>query len=453
MKKQFQFSKAALLLLFSIFQIHVLSAQDGTGVVTVTADNGSCIAFTPASGSGPDNWEVVEGGTYTMTITGVTECSESEITVFVQNTTTGNWCFNATGADGTYTGSFTFPSPTCFTSPISYKCGADQPCDNDKTYAANGPSNTGAVHFRSALFDGDCNVTDEDKDCEVDDPCIDQCDAPKITSIDSVCGNIAVMCWTTVPCATAYLVRWNVLPDKTWIYELINAPDTCRQFTNHFGDVNEVQVAAICENGDTSEFSDVTTWDNYLVCPAPDGLVTSDVTESSATFSWNAQPDANKYQVLYKVGSNKTTVKLNGTSLTVNDLVPGTTYKWKVKSRCEYCDIHNWGPYTEYESFTTKTLREYTLEEKGFGTMYLFPNPATRDFSISFNAGFSTEESYIMEVQDLVGHTMLMEQGTLSNGIAEKGFSLDSKISDGIYFVILTVGGKQYRQQLVVNND
>src|SRR6185295_19024853 len=103
-------------------------ATDGTGVVTVTSLGGSCLGFTAAQSNGPDNWEVGEGGSYTMTITGVTECNGDAITVFVQSSNSGNWCFNAfSTGNGTYAGNFTVPNPACFTMPISYKCGGDQP--------------------------------------------------------------------------------------------------------------------------------------------------------------------------------------------------------------------------------------------------------------------------------------------------------------------------------------
>src|SRR5215831_7952811 len=45
----------------------------GTGVVTVAGTGGSCVFGTSPEGNGPYNWEVVEGGNYTMTISGVTE--------------------------------------------------------------------------------------------------------------------------------------------------------------------------------------------------------------------------------------------------------------------------------------------------------------------------------------------------------------------------------------------
>ena len=139
----------------------------GDGVVSsVTPVGGECVDFTPAVGNGPDNWEVQEGGTYQMTITGVTECTDSTITVFIQNGSTGNFCFNATGGGGTYTGTFTMPNPACNTSPISYKCGANAACTHANSFGASGPtSGCGGVHLRASTFDGSCNKTGHDTSC------------------------------------------------------------------------------------------------------------------------------------------------------------------------------------------------------------------------------------------------------------------------------------------------
>jgi hypothetical protein len=141
------------------------SPNTGTGIVTLTPVGGSCLGFTPSPGQGPDNWEVIQGGTYLMTISGVTECTEETLTVFMQSSHTGNFCFNVTGENGIYTGVFTVPNPACYTMPIKYKCGADQPCTNPGSYTADGPSNNGSVHLRAATFDAHCNVTGEDTDC------------------------------------------------------------------------------------------------------------------------------------------------------------------------------------------------------------------------------------------------------------------------------------------------
>src|SRR5262249_50874089 len=91
-----------------------------SGVVTVTGNGGSCVVGTPPNGKGPYNWEVVEGGSYNMPISNVTECGDADaITVFVQNSNTGNFCFNAhKTSTGVYTGTFTMPNPACNTYPI-----------------------------------------------------------------------------------------------------------------------------------------------------------------------------------------------------------------------------------------------------------------------------------------------------------------------------------------------
>ena len=155
----------AALLMALCFMASITNAQNpGTGVVTV-ASNGGCLAYTAAQSNGPDNWEVAEGGSYTMTITGVTECTGPDITVFIQSSSGGNWCFNASGEGGTYIGNFTMPSQACYTMPISYKCGANQSCDNSDAYDADGPSNNHKVHLRASFFDGSCNRTGTDEDC------------------------------------------------------------------------------------------------------------------------------------------------------------------------------------------------------------------------------------------------------------------------------------------------
>lgn len=144
----------------------------GTGVVvSVTPVGGSCSAFTPAQGNGPDNYEVQEGGTYTMTIAGVTECTGDTITVFVQSSSTGNFCFNAFGGSGTYVGTLVMPNPACNTMPVSYKCGADASCTHPGSFAASGPnSGCGGVHLRASNFNGSCVKTGTDTDCDAPTP-------------------------------------------------------------------------------------------------------------------------------------------------------------------------------------------------------------------------------------------------------------------------------------------
>jgi hypothetical protein len=145
----------------------VLAGPAGQGAGAVTDVSGDCAVKHPAQGGGPDNWEVVRGGSYSMTISGVTECDGNTITVFIQNSANGNFCFNATlGDPETYTGTFTMPEGACFTSPISYKCGADQSCDNSDAYDAKGPFGANSVHLRASTFSGTCEWLGKEETCD-----------------------------------------------------------------------------------------------------------------------------------------------------------------------------------------------------------------------------------------------------------------------------------------------
>ncbi len=157
----------------------------GTGVVTsVTPVGGFCSAFTPAVGNGPDNYEVQQGGTYVMTIDGVTECTGDTITVFVQSSESGNFCFNATGGSGTYAGTFTVPNPACNTMPVSYKCGANATCSHPGSLGTQGPnSGCGGVHLRASNFDGNCVKTSTDTECSNPTP-MGSCCLPDGTCVE-----------------------------------------------------------------------------------------------------------------------------------------------------------------------------------------------------------------------------------------------------------------------------
>jgi len=144
------------------------NCANGTGKVSVAGNGGSCVSGTPPQGNGPFEWNVVEGGSYTMTISNVTECTENTITVFAQGSTTGNFCFLATlTSPNTYTGTVTMPNPACFTYPISYSCGSvcvPNPVKGD--FDALGPNGEcGGVHLRASTFSAGCANPVQDEVC------------------------------------------------------------------------------------------------------------------------------------------------------------------------------------------------------------------------------------------------------------------------------------------------
>lgn len=142
----------------------------GSGTVTsLMPVDGACLDFHSGRGTGPDRFDVRQGSTYVMTISGITECEGEAITVILQVPDADDLCFNAFGGNGSYFGIFTVPNPSCGSMNIRYKCGADAECSSEGSIRAQGPeSGCRGAQIRTALFNGSCQFLEPDTEC---DPC------------------------------------------------------------------------------------------------------------------------------------------------------------------------------------------------------------------------------------------------------------------------------------------
>ncbi len=148
----------------------------GTAFVSSVTSGANCVRST-TNGGGIQFWDIQAGGTYTVTLTGVTDCAsqgnESSIGVVVHNSAGGNIFKLANYQDvGVYTFTITLTTQ-CLTMPIEYcthdanGLPADQP--GSGMFAQD---NVGGVagghegHLRTATFDDNCNVTGEDTTCQ-----------------------------------------------------------------------------------------------------------------------------------------------------------------------------------------------------------------------------------------------------------------------------------------------
>jgi hypothetical protein len=167
-------SIAALTLCMSM-TMSAAPANLGSGFISSVTSNGSCVQSTTNNG-GIQFWDIQAGGTYTVTLSGVTDCAsqgnESTIGVVVHNSGGGNIYVVAQYQDvGVY--SFTITLTTqCLTMPIEYCTHNSQglPANQPGTgfFAqdnVNGVPGGHEGHLRTATFDGSCNVTGQDTTC------------------------------------------------------------------------------------------------------------------------------------------------------------------------------------------------------------------------------------------------------------------------------------------------
>ena len=143
------------------------AANLGQGkVINVTPVNTECVSG--PSGNGVQSWEVQQGGTYEVTIAGVTDAgnggTDPTIEVIVKNSSAGNQCLTAFLQEpGVYKFTITMPANACNTFPITYGSTGCQ--ESTALFARRNDGGNFQSHLRAATFDGSCNLTGEDTDC------------------------------------------------------------------------------------------------------------------------------------------------------------------------------------------------------------------------------------------------------------------------------------------------
>lgn len=148
------------------------AANLGQGkVISVAPVNTECVSG--PTGNGVQSWDVQQGGTYEVTIAGITDAgnggTDGTIEVIVKNSETGNQCLTALKqATGVYKFTITLPADSCNTFPITY---GSTGCDESTAlFARRNDGGNFQSHLRAATFDGSCNKLGNDTECATENP-------------------------------------------------------------------------------------------------------------------------------------------------------------------------------------------------------------------------------------------------------------------------------------------
>ena len=179
---------------------------------------------------------------------------------------------------------------------------------------------------------------------------IPECNTPNGLSSSEVTPTTAKISWLAVSDATSYKVRYRKSGDNSWLSKL-STPTYNNLSGLTSGTTYEFQVQSTCSGGGVSAFSSsayfVTPND---VCNQPNNVTVSNISETSATVSWDEVMGANKYTIRYRpAGGAWSAYTKTVNYITFNNLSPATTYDVQVKSNCEY----NNSTYTSIVQFTT----------------------------------------------------------------------------------------------------
>ena len=202
-------------------------------------------------------------------------------------------------------------------------------------------------------------------------------------------------------------------------------------------------IRPACGTPNTSQWTTISFRTNDA-CYALTGLDVSNITETSATFSWDAATDAlwYEYAVSYDAnppgGSGSGTTK---TSYTAGYLLSNETYFFHVRKKCMN---YLWSPW-ESTTFTTLPPTTTDVADLKEDQFTISPNPTTGKVFIKTPFASGKEKQII--VTDVFGKTLK----STSNYQNEFEFDL-SELPSGIYYLRCSVGNETHVKQIAIHH-
>lgn len=166
---------------------------------------------------------------------------------------------------------------------------------------------------------------------------ITSCDAPTSLNANQISATHATHNWNPVVGALSYTLRRRVAGTSSWTFQSNTTETSLMTFLLTPGTTYEFQVQTHCTIGD-SPFSASAFYTTLAddPCGVPQNLNVSNITPSSALFTWNAVSGAFNYTLQYRPqgSSSWTSVTTTSTLISRSGLTPATTYEWRVGALC-----------------------------------------------------------------------------------------------------------------------
>ncbi|MEM8523200.1 MAG: proprotein convertase P-domain-containing protein [Bacteroidota bacterium] len=173
-------------------------------------------------------------------------------------------------------------------------------------------------------------------------------------------------------------------------------------------------------------------------CDVPTGLFETNNTGTSVTLNWTDVPAANNYTVQGRqIGSSnwQLTLTANTNSTTVsNNIVPGVTYEWRVRSNCN----DGMSDFSEIATFTAGSSSNSGLENRGGNVeinatlqVKVYPSPTSSLLNVSSN---QTIEQ--IEILDMTGKLISSTRTDVGQATTQLNISY---LINGHYFVRIKV--------------
>ncbi len=189
------------------------------------------------------------------------------------------------------------------------------------------------------------------------------------------------------------------------------------------------------------------TQEPIIVCEAPIGLFTNNITTVKARLNWTVEPGAIQYEVWYKKATSiswkKKFVTGVNNKLTLKNLQCNKEYVWQIRTLCDTVGVDVVSDWSALQSFTTLFCRESEglISESGIA---IYPNPATSTLTITIE-GINPQQ---LSIVDINGKNVYEQNLSISGEM-----QLDiSNWSSGIYFIQIVTPEGLITEKLIVQH-
>ena len=186
-------------------------------------------------------------------------------------------------------------------------------------------------------------------------------------------------------------------------------------------------------------------------CPAPEGLFVNGLTTTGATLGWNASQGVIDYEVeIQSIDSTSyygMSNILGANQLSVDDLVPGGSYQFKVNVQClegSISEDSDWFVFQTLVGQDTGAIAEQAIRS----AQLIYPNPVRQTMNVRL-PGELNGNSAIIQLTDMMGKIVLsrkearvltgdevqIEVGTLREGV----YQLSIKSNDTFFHELVMI--------------
>ncbi len=270
------------------------------------------------------------------------------------------------------------------------------------------------------------------------------CDIPTDITTTVISGNVVRLSWDENTNAERYRIRYKTAPTGISTEVLTQGTETFRFLNGLLPNTDYMfQVKSLCATENSVWSTDNFFTTSSEVCDIPATSSATLLSSTSVTLGWSSNTADLKYKMKYKPASGGFPWT-EYTSLTVNsktetNLMAGTAYKYKLKTKCPL----GWTNWSANETFSTPSSFTIPsgLTRINKQDFVLFPNPTKNIINLQLN-NLNAKQFLI---HDILGNVQL-------NGVPNTSAINLSGLNAGTYFITIITNDQSITKQFVKLN-